>query len=76
METLICELLKKELYLTYSRGSGPTPDASTLGMRIKYADDTKKNSIFIHRLLLYSKHAHKIIVLLLSRSIPNGTSNS
>ena len=76
METLIFELLNKELYITYSRGSGPTPDACTLGVRIKHADDPKKNSIFIHRLLFCSKPAHKFIVITLSRSIPNGTSSS
>ena len=67
METLIYELLKKELHITYSRGSGPTPDACALGVRIRYADDPDKNSRFIHRLLFSSKPAHKIIVLPLSR---------
>ena len=76
METLICELLKKELYITYSRGSRPTSNACILCVHIKHADDPEKNSIFIHRLLFCSKPVHKIILLPLSRSIPNGTSNS
>ena len=76
MKTLICEILKKELYSTYSRGSRPTPDICTLGVRIRHADDPKKNFIFIHRLLFCSKPEHKIIVLLLSMSVPNGTSIS
>ena len=71
METLISELLKNKLYITYSKGSGPIPDTCTLGMHIKYADDPEKNSIFIHRLLFCSKPAYTIIVLPLSRSIPN-----
>ena len=75
METLICQLLKKDLFITYSKGSGPTSDACTLEVRIKDADDPEKNYIFIHRLLLCLKTAHKIIVLPLSRSILNGTSN-
>ena len=76
METLMSELLKKELYITYSRGSGPTPDACTLGVRIKHADDPEKNSIFVHRLLSCSKPTNKIILLPPGRSMPNGTSNS
>ena len=64
METLICELLKKELYITYSRRSGPTPDACILGVHIKHADDPEKNSVFIHRLLLCSKPAYKACYLL------------
>ena len=65
METLICEVLKKAYYkpyITYSRGSGPTADACTLGVHIKHVNDPEKNSIFIHWLLFCSKHAHKIIV--------------
>ena len=46
METLVCELLKKELYITYSRGSRPTPNACTLCVHIKHADDPEKNSIY------------------------------
>ena len=72
----IRELLKKELYITYCRGSGPTPGACTLGVRIKHADDPEKSPIFIHRLLFCLKPAHKLIELTLSKSIPNGRSNS
>ena len=64
METLICELLKKEFYITYSRRSGPTPDACTLGVHIKHADDPEKNSVFIHRLLFCSKLVYKACYLL------------
>ena len=72
----LIRICNKELFITYCRSSRPTPGASTLGVIIKHADDPEKNSIFIHRLLSLSKPAYTIMVLPLSRSVPNGTSNS
>ena len=45
---------KKELYITHCRGSAPTPGACTLVVCIKHADDSEKNSIFIHRCYLWA----------------------
>ena len=76
MCTFLIKLIEKELDNTNYRGSEPTHGACILGMRVKHANDPEKKIIFIYWLLFRSKSAHKIVVLPLSRSMPNGTNNS